>query len=98
MNAVEIAVVVLAVSVPLTVLAVGAAFWFIFKNQEKFLLNVLDRFLSRNMSDYAMTDLVKREIEADQGEEVGEESEDDQAFDKYLQTREAAAELIGVEK
>lgn len=95
MNAVDLAVVILAASVPLTALGVAAAFWFMFKQQDKHLLGVLDRFLSRNMSEYGMTDLVKREIEADQGEEVSDDSAEDSAFETYLKERNAAAAIVG---
>lgn len=95
MNAVEIAVVVLAAAVPLTALSVGAVFWFLNKQAEKHLLGVLDRFLSRNMSEYGMTDLIKKEIEADQDSEQGDESEEDTVFAQYLASRQGAVETLG---
>lgn len=95
MSALELAVVVLAASVPLTAMGVGAAFWFMNRQHEKHLLGVLDRFLSRNMSEYGMTDLIKKEIEADQDESQGDETEDDAVFTKYLSERQAAVETLG---
>lgn len=95
MNAVEIAVVVLAAAVPLTAVSVGVVFWFFNRQAEKHLLGVLDRFLSRNMSEYGMTDLIKKEIEADQGAEQGDETEEDEVFAQYLASRQAAVETLG---
>jgi hypothetical protein len=96
-GAVETAILVLAFSVPVTALGVGAAFWFLFRQQEKHMLLVLDRFLSRNISDYAMTDLVRREIEADQGDAgTSEEEDEEKAFETYLANRQAAVQALEV--
>lgn len=96
MTPIDKVVLILALSFPIAVLSLAAAFWFIFKSSEKHLLLVLDRFLSRNMSEYGMTDLVKREIEADQQGEETDEDREEQILEEYLRNRQSAAEMVGV--
>lgn len=91
----ELALAILAAGLPLTALAVAAAFWFANRQQEKHLILVLDRFLSRSFEDYAMTDMTRREITADQDEEQGEDVSEDALFDKFLADRQAAVEALG---
>lgn len=97
MNLVAV-MIILAAAVPISILAVGAAFWFVFRQSQKHELSVLDRFLSRNMSEYGMTDLLKKEIEADQDEDQGDEVDEDKVFDAYMANRSAAVEALGTEK
>lgn len=89
MSTVDLALLILAVSVPLTALAIGGAFWVMVKSQQANQLAVLDRFLSRNMSEYGMTDLVRREVEAEQISE-NEETEDDKAFETWLANKQSS--------
>lgn len=91
----DLVFVILAAGVPLTALAVAVAFWFMGRQQEKHLILVLDRFLSRNFQDYAMTDMTRREIAADQDEEQGEDTSEDALFDRFLADRQAAVEALG---
>ena len=72
-----------------------AGMWLWGQRAEKHLVGVLDRFLSRNIQDFAMTDMTRREITADQDEEQGEDVSEDALFDKFLADRQAAVEALG---
>lgn len=88
MSAVEIALVVIAAAMPLLALGMGFSFWTMSKQNQRHVEGVLDRFLSRNMSEYGMTDMIKKEIEADQTQD-DEETHEEEAFDAYIASRAA---------
>ena len=95
MSEVGVALIVMAIGMPVAVLAVAAAFLLMSRQHEKHLIAVVDRFSSRNYQDFAMTDMTRREIAADQQADDGEEATEDEAFDKFLADRQAAAQVLG---
>lgn len=92
----ETAVVVLLVGQLLVVVAAMTGMWLWGRQAEVHLLHVLDRFLSRNMSEFGMTDLMNKEITADQQEEANPEAEEDEAFEAYMANRLEAEKERGV--
>lgn len=89
------AVVVLAIAVPVTAVSVGFMFWLIGRRHERHLTDVLDRFLSRNLSEFGMTDLVRKEVSVEQQEDVGDESPDDSTFEEWYASRVNAEAVLG---
>lgn len=61
--------------------------WLWARSSERHLITVLDRFLSRNMSEYGMTDLIRREVEADQQSESTDDELDEGVLADWLADR-----------
>jgi len=62
------------------------------KNQQH-ILQVLDRFLSRNFEEYGMTDMIKKETEIDQGADTAEDIMDDETVQSWLVSSAKAREI-----
>ena len=91
----EMTVVTLLVEQLLVVVAALTGMWLWGRRAEVHLLHVLDRFLSRNMSEFGMTDLMNKEITADQQEDDDPEADEDAAFETYMANRLEAERAVG---
>jgi hypothetical protein len=83
----------------ITALGVAGAMLLVMQRQERHLLAVLDRFLSRSFGDYAMVDVAKRALEGEEEIEGGlspDEEEQERVIEAYLDTlRQSSPEVTG---
>lgn len=99
MDPIVLIIMVLVVAVLVTPLAVASAFFLMRKSDQRHQLEVLDRFLSRNMSEYSMSDMVRKEVEIDQQQDQqGDQVDEDVLFEEFMASktaREIAKDAVG---